>query len=108
MKISAKNKASISRVIALLVATMVASAVAVSLGVVPAHAAASGKLFNKGPGSLFSDVDQLALGAVPGGTPATFFHKVVNTGSAPQQFKVAIEPGAGTMNTTLFYGSTAV
>ena len=88
-----------------LLAVTVACLAAMTFGAAPAHAAAPGHFLSKGPGTLYSPSESQWLGAAPGGTPATFFHKVVNEGSSLQQFKVVVLTQDDAFDYTLFYGS---
>lgn len=72
----------------------------------PAHAASSGYLLFKGTGSVYSANDTINLGITPG-TSKTWSVKVVNTGSASQQFKLNLTQDPNTP-ATLLVGSTAV
>ena len=102
------RKFSARRMLSGFVVTALCAAATVVASAAPANAAASGYLLMKGTGSVYTSNEIVNQGGIPGGTAKVFGFRIVNTGSASQQFKVTLPTyGAGT-TATLLLGSTVL
>lgn len=90
----------------ILVATMLMMG-GVAFSASPATAAAEGHLLMKGSGSYYTPV-QAVVQTIPAGTTGkAFYFKAVNDGSAPQSFRVQLQPHPD-LTGTLYQGYRAV
>jgi hypothetical protein len=94
------------RACATLFITILTTAATLSVTVAPANAATSGTLLTRGTGSYYSRTAYINLSAARG-IIKTFYFKVVNTGSATDQFKVTLGVSAP-LSARLYRGSTLI
>lgn len=96
------------RRLAVLAAATLCAVATITAAAAPAHAAASGRLLIKGTGSVYAHNNVVNLGIIPGQGTKSWSYKVVNTGSAPQQFKLTYDTSGPGFTATLFRGYNAV
>jgi uncharacterized repeat protein (TIGR01451 family) len=79
------------------------------VGMAPAHAEPSCRVFMKATGSLYTEAAGLITGMVPTGASKSWSLKIVNTGDNIQQFKVTVQPpGSSDVSVSLFNGYKGV
>lgn len=100
------GKSGFRRACAALFVTILTTAATLAVTVTPAHAATSGTLLTKGTGSYYSKSGYIHLSAARA-VLKTFYFKVVNTGSATDQFRVTLGASAP-LSAKLYRGSTLI